>query len=243
MRGPIWTGQCIREVTGSGRGRPDHYAEPVNFAPPSTVLFDLDGTLADTVPLIVATFKRTVSELLGWEPTFDQCKEWIGRSLNETFTRLASGRADELTAHYLEWNLAQHHAYVRPFDGVTELIDALHAAERPFGVVTSKRHDSALLSLECVGLTGRVPLLATEEDTTAHKPSPEPLLHALRRVGADPADAVYVGDAVVDMQAAQAAGMRSVGVTWGAASVEELTAIEPTAVVHDVAELQTLLGL
>lgn len=215
----------------------------MNFEPPSTVLFDLDGTLADTVPLIVATFKRTVSELLGWEPTFEQCKEWIGRSLNETFTRLAPGRSAELTAHYLEWNLANHHTYVRPFEGVTGLIDALHASGRAFGVVTSKRHDSALLSLECVGLTGRVPLLATEEDTTVHKPSPEPLLHALRRVGADAADAVYVGDAVVDMQAAQAAGLRSIGVTWGAASVEELTAIEPAAVVHDVAELRALLGL
>ncbi len=215
----------------------------MNFAAPSTVLFDLDGTLADTVPLIVATFRRTVSELLGWEPTPEQCKEWIGRSLTETFDLLAPGRSDELTAHYLEWNLANHRAYVRPFDGVTELVDALRASDRAFGVVTSKRHSSALLSLECVGLTGRLPLLATEGDTTAHKPSPEPLLYALRRLGADAADAVYIGDAVVDMQAAQAAGMRSIGVTWGAADVEELTAVEPTAVVHSVAELRALLGL
>ena len=55
----------------------------MNFVAPKTVLFDLDGTLADTVPLIVATFKRTVSETLGWEPTLGQCKEWIGRSLTE----------------------------------------------------------------------------------------------------------------------------------------------------------------
>lgn len=215
----------------------------MNFVPPSTVLFDLDGTLADTVPLIVATFRRTVSELLGWEPTPEQCKEWIGRSLPETFSVLAPGRADELSAHYRKWNLANHDVYVRPFDGVSELVDALHASDRTFGVVTSKRHDAAVMSLACVGLTGRLPLLATEGDTRAHKPSPAPLLHALRRLGADPADAVYVGDAVVDMQAAQTAGMLSIGVTWGAATAEELTAVEPTAVVRDVAELQALLGL
>ena len=158
----------------------------MDFVAPKTVLFDLDGTLADTVPLIVATFRRTVSEELGWEPTFEQCKEWIGRSLTETFTDLAPGRADELISHYLEWNLANHHAYVRAFDGVADLVGALRASDRVFGVVTSKRRNSALLSLECVGLTGLVPLLATEEDTASHKPSPEPLLHALRQGGPTP---------------------------------------------------------
>ncbi len=215
----------------------------MDFVAPKTVLFDLDGTLADTVPLIVATFRRTVSEELGWEPTFEHCKEWIGRSLTETFTDLAPGRADELISHYLEWNLANHHAYVRPFDGVADLVGALRASDRVFGVVTSKRRNSALLSLECVGLTGLVPLLATEEDTASHKPSPEPLLHALRQVGADAGDAVYVGDAVVDMQAAEAAGMRRIAVTWGAASTEDFHAVRPAAVVHSVAELHTLLGL
>ncbi|MBK8448404.1 MAG: HAD-IA family hydrolase [Micropruina sp.] len=215
----------------------------MNFVAPKTVLFDLDGTLADTVPLIVATFKRTVSQALGWEPTLAQCKEWIGRSLTETFTTLAPEVADELTARYLEWNLANHHAYVRQFDGVGALIEALRASGRAFGVVTSKRHHSALVSLECVGLTGQIPLLVTEEDTASHKPSPEPLLHALNQMGADGADAVYVGDAIVDMQAARAAGVRSIGVTWGAASADELRAVEPTAVVHDVGELTALLGL
>ncbi len=241
--GAEWGDQLPSAAWLAGFPAPGHYPEPVNFVPPSTVLFDLDGTLADTVPLIVATFRRTVSELLGWEPSPEQCKEWIGRSLSETFSALAPGRADELTAHYREWNLANHDAYVRPFVGVSELVDALHAADRVFGVVTSKHHDSAVMSLACVGLAGRLPLLATEGDTRAHKPSPEPLLYALRRVGANPADAVYVGDAVVDMQAAQSAGMRSIAVTWGAASRAELTAIEPTAVVRDVAELRALLGL
>ena len=67
----------------------------MNFVAPKTVLFDLDGTLADTIPLIVATFQRTVSQALGWEPTLAQCKEWIGRSLTETFTTLAPEVADE----------------------------------------------------------------------------------------------------------------------------------------------------
>lgn len=215
----------------------------MSFVAPRTVLFDLDGTLADTIPLIVASFQRTVAAKLGWEPSFAQCKEWIGRSLTGTFTTLAPGRADELIAHYLEWNLANHDAYVKQFEGVAALIGALRASSREFGIVTSKRHASALVSLECAGLTGQIPLLVTEEDTATHKPSPEPLLHALNRVGADADTAVYIGDAVVDMRAAQAAGVRSIGVTWGAVSADELRAVEPTAVVDSVGELQELLGL
>lgn len=215
----------------------------MNLLARGTVLFDLDGTIADTVPLIIASFKRTVSELLGWEPTVDQCREWIGRSLRETFEGLAPGRSDELIAHYLEWNLANHREYVRPFQGVDGLIDALAASGRNYGVATSKRSESALVSLECVGLTGRIPLLATEEDTSEHKPAPAPLLHALARVGVRADDAIYVGDAVVDMQAAHAARVAPVAVTWGAATAAELAATNPVAIVHSVDELRELLGL
>ena len=215
----------------------------MNLLSRGTVLFDLDGTIADTVPLIIASFRRTVSEVLGWTPSEDQCRAWIGRSLRETFEGLAPGRADELIAHYLEWNLANHRAYVRPFQGVDGLLAALAASGRNYGVATSKRSESAAVSLECAGLTGRVPLLATEEDTAEHKPSPAPLLHALAQVGVRPADAVYVGDAVVDMQAAHAAGVAPIGVTWGAATAEELRATNPVAIVSTVDELRELLGL
>lgn len=213
----------------------------MNLPPTRTVLFDLDGTLADTVPLIIASFQRTVSQVMGWQPTVEQCTRWIGRSLRETFAELDPARAEELTAHYLEWNLANHRAYVQGFAGVGGMLDALAASGRSYGVATSKRHESALVTLECAGLTGRVALLATEEDTSNHKPSPDPLLFALAKVGAQPHEAVYVGDALVDMQAAHAAGVAAIGVTWGAASPEQLAAENPAAIVHDVAQLRALL--
>ncbi|MFT3860663.1 HAD family hydrolase [Micropruina sp.] len=208
-----------------------------------TVLFDLDGTLADTVPLITASFERTTSQVLGWTATPDQCRQWIGRSLRETFIELAPDRVDELMAQYLDWNLANHAAYVRSFAGVDELIDDLESSGRNFGVATSKRRSSALVSLECAGLAGRIALLATEEDTVRHKPSPDPLLHALARLDADPGDAAYVGDAVVDLQAAHAAGVTPIAVTWGAATEDELAAAEPAAIARSVSELRQLLAL
>ena len=221
----------------------------MNYVAPKTVLFDLDGTLADTVPLIVATFQRTVSQALGWEPTLAQCKEWIGRSLTETFTTLAPEVADELTARYLEWNLANHQAYVRPFDGVGALIGGLRASGRPFGVVTSKRHASALVSLECVGLTGQIPLLVTEEDTATHKPSPEPLLRTLVQLGVAPQETLFFGDTHADAACAQAAGVRfawhSVG--YGDARVQALPQVLRYAgygeLLHQVGAQQPALSL
>ena len=215
----------------------------MNLPAPATILFDLDGTLVDTVPLIIASFQHTLSERLGWRPTPAQCTQWIGRSLRDTFDGLAPGRADELIAHYLEWNLANHRAYVRPFAGVDGLVAALEASGRTFGVATSKRRASALVSLDCAGLAGRVPLLACEEDTVHHKPAPDPLLHALAQVGGSPGTAVYIGDAVVDLQAAHAAGITAVAVTWGAGGADALAAINPAAIVHSVDELRLLLGL
>ncbi|MFP5406131.1 MAG: HAD family hydrolase, partial [Gammaproteobacteria bacterium] len=92
-------------------------------------------------------------------------------------------------------------------------------------------------------LAGRMRLLATEEDTVHHKPAPDPLFHALAAVGGRPDTAVYVGDAVVDLQAAHAAGVAAIAVTWGAGSTQELSSANPAAMVHSMDELRSVLGL
>jgi pyrophosphatase PpaX len=109
------------------------------------------------------------------------------------------------------------------------------------GVVTSKRHVSATNTLRAAGLDGHLPLLVAMEDTDAHKPDPEPLLLALQRLGVRAADCVYIGDAVVDVLAARAAGMASIAVTWGAGEHADLMAAGPLAVVDTMEELRALL--
>ena len=80
------------------------------------------------------------------------------------------------------------------------------------------------------------------EDTTRHKPHPEPLLHALERLGAGPAEAAYVGDSPFDVASAKAAGCFAVAVTWGGIHDEaRLAAEEPDAIVHDPEELLAVL--
>ena len=213
-------------------------ATPARWA---TVLFDLDGTLADTIPLIVASYQHAFRTVLAEEVEEARARAWIGRPLLPALLEERPDHGHELDRVYREWNLANTSRLIRRYAGVPEMLDALTAAGVRCAVATSKRRETARLALDAVGITGLVDVVAALEDTTRHKPSPEPLLHAAAALGADPATCVYVGDAVVDVHAARAAGMAAVAVTWGAGEREALEASGPDAVVGTMAGLTAYL--
>ena len=124
---------------------------------------------------------------------------------------------------------------------VTEGFEALAAQGTRFAVATSKRRETARLALSGVGIEHLIDVAAALEDTTKHKPDPEPLLHAAAVLQVAPADCVYVGDAVVDMEAARAAGMAAVAVTWGAGERPALEAARPDALCTTIGELTAYL--
>ncbi|KRE58966.1 HAD family hydrolase [Phycicoccus sp. Soil748] len=202
------------------------------------VLFDFDGTLADTIPLIVASYRHTLTAVLGEEAPEHEVRSWIGRPLQPVLEERYPGRGQELTDVYRSWNLANHDALIRTVDGVPALLHELHAAGARTGVVSSKKAETVELGLRAVGLAERIDVLAGQEATPHHKPHPAPLLHAAARLGAAPQDCVYVGDATVDVQAALAAGMGALAVTWGAGLRAALEAAGPVATVDDVAALR-----
>lgn len=205
------------------------------------VLFDFDGTLADTIPLIVASYRHAIGSVLGQETVDAEVRSWIGRPLQPVLEERYPGRGAELTEVYRTWNLAHHDALIRAVDGIPALLAELHTAGARTGVVSSKKHQTVRLGLRAVGLVDAIDVLAGQEETSRHKPHPEPLLYAAARLGADPSDCVYVGDAMVDVQAARAAGMGAVAVTWGAGERPLLEAANPDAVVDDVVGLRAVL--
>lgn len=205
------------------------------------VLFDFDGTLADTIPLIIASFRHTVTEVLGQQVTEPEARSWIGRTLTDVFTERYPTHAEVLTRTYRTWNLEHHDELIRTVDGIPEVLDGLLAGGSRLGVVSSKGESTVRRGLAAVGLSHDFVVVQGLEATTRHKPHPDPLLHAARAIGADPADCAYVGDAVVDILAARAAGMRPVGVTWGAGSAEELAAEKPSAVADAAGDLLGIL--
>ena len=205
------------------------------------VVFDLDGTLVDTLPLIIASFQHALGSVLGAELPEDRIRQWIGRPLIDAFVEVDPARAQDLFDAYIGWNLANSERLIRPYAGIDQLLDHLADLGVRTGVVTSKRRSSADLALRLTGLDARVPVLAALEDTATHKPDPAPLILAFEALQAAPGDAVYVGDAVVDVQAAAAAGAAGIAVTWGAGDPEALAAAAAHAVVPDVAALRRAL--
>lgn len=207
----------------------------------STVLFDLDGTLANTIPLIVASYRHALSSHGLPVPEEPELRGWIGRTVVDIFTERHPEQAESIVAEYTRWNVAHLSALVETYPGIAELLADLASAGVRIGVATSKRRFSAEATLAAVGLDGLVRVAAAMEDTVLHKPAPEPLLHALDVFGSDPAAAAYIGDAAVDLHAAHAAGVAGVGVTWGAGTPVELEAVPHAAVVASVDDLRAFL--
>lgn len=208
----------------------------------STVLFDFDGTLANTIPLILASYRHTIATF-GLAPADDDTiRSWIGRTLPDMFTELAGAdAAPGLMAAYSAWQADHAEEYLEPYAGIDELVGELAAAGARMGIATSRRRDSAERLTRILGLHEHLPVLVAMEDTAAHKPAADPLLLAAERIGATPSEAVYVGDAVVDLAAARAAGMAAIGVTWGAGVPDALRAEPSVAVVETVPALRPLL--
>lgn len=210
--------------------------------PWAVVLFDLDGTVANTIPLILASYAHATEKVLGQPATSIESRQWIGRTLVDTFAERYPGCEGELIAAYTEWSSAHLDELVRPYVGMGELLASLPAAGVRTGIVTSKRRPGAQRTLEAVGLDGVIDIVCAMEDTARHKPAPDPLLRAMEVLSAAPSETVYVGDAAVDLLAADAAGCAGIGVTWGAGLADELAAQRSIAVVDGLGELRTLLG-
>ncbi|HRC13016.1 MAG: HAD-IA family hydrolase [Actinomycetales bacterium] len=206
-----------------------------------TLVFDLDGTLVDTIGLIVASYQHAFRTVLGHEDDEARIRAWIGQPLLRCFQEAAPEHANELFAAYTAWNEANTDAMVRSYAGVADLLGDLAAAGARVAVATSKRRPPATRALELTGLTDLVPVVVTMEDTAVHKPDPTPLLLAVARVGGEPGRAAYIGDAVVDVRAAQAAGMAGIGVLWGAGTEADVRAAAPHALAPTVADLRALL--
>lgn len=183
------------------------------------VFFDLDGTLADTVDLIVRCFRYTV-EVHGLGQVDDEA--WlstIGRPLRDQMREFVDDEAEveRMANTYATYQRTIHDDMVHAFPGAEETVEALKAAGIRVAVVTSKRRRMAERTLACCGLGGAFELLVCADDVEKGKPDPEPVQLALDTMGlADCAERVlFVGDAPFDIEAGKAAGTRTVAVEWG----------------------------
>jgi len=202
----------------------------------SAVLFDLDGTLTDSLPLINHTYEQVFQELgLVWQPT--AVMDMIGLPLRQIARTFAGDRDEEFLRLYQHYYMRDHDQWMRTFPWTQNILGGLQELGLRLGVVTSKGRAGTDRTMSFTGLHFEV--VVTAEDTPAHKPEPGPILYALAAMGVNAAAAAYVGDSSYDILAGRAAGTFAAGVTWGAASRERLAACEPDAI---FSEWQDLVG-
>lgn len=184
-------------------------------------LFDLDGTVLDTYAPILESMRYATKTVFGEALPDSKLVSMVGQPLVTQMQAFAAERgcgsevADELTRVYREYNERDLDEKSFPFPGIPEAIASLENAGFTVGVVTSKRAVLATKSLKAHGLFDVFACVNGAEDSTAHKPDPDPLLTAAKKLGVSPDRCVYVGDSPYDLQAAHAANMPCVGVAWG----------------------------
>ena len=208
-----------------------------------TILFDLDGTLVDSIGLIVAAAMNAFACRPGPSPTEAEIRNTIGRPLPTTFGPWLVNDDDLpfLIARYREYQLEHHDRLTSAYEGIVDAVAELDAAGCAMGIVTSKVGFLADRALVHTGLARYMRCVIGSDSTTKHKPDPAPVFLALERLNAAPADAVFVGDSPYDMEAARGAGVRALGVAWGAFDAHRLLDAGAERVVERPLELVSIL--
>ncbi len=212
------------------------------------VLFDLDGTLADSAADISLALQRAFDDL-SLSPPGDIAALVDGSPLEETFAVVAPGGTPEdftrFVRAYRTHYAAGHHGLTRLYPGVAETLEALHQL-RPrirLAIATAKRADVARDLAVALGIARFFDRIDGSSGTELrHKPAPDLLEHVTSALGVSPSRTVMVGDTVRDILAGRAAGMRTAAVLYGLGASDTLLAAGPDFVLEDIEDLVTLVA-
>lgn len=186
---------------------------------PAGVLFDLDGTLLDSAPDMLATVNRMRAARGRAPMALEGLRPHVSRGAramsSAAFPDVPSERVPDLVPEFLAVYREELGRHSRPFEGVEAMLAALEAAGTRWGIVTNKPEYLAREVLPQLGWETRCAVLVGGDSLAERKPHPLPLLHAAAAIAIEPADCVYVGDDRRDIDAARAAAMPSVVALWG----------------------------
>lgn len=199
--------------------------------PLRAVLFDIDGTLIDTVDLIVRALDYTYRKHLGVSLSREELRRLIGLPLKVQMHYLDERITGDAPHKQMEADEVAFYAAHRHLERVIpEAVQAVQIAYRKgyaVGLVTSKNREELQLVLPKLQLDAYVDAIVTADDTERHKPNPDPVLKALELLRVRPEQAIYIGDTVFDISCGRAAGVQVAAVAWGAHLPEDLRAAQP----------------
>lgn len=207
------------------------------------ILYDFDGTLVDTIPLIIKCFHIAFEEVLGERKDEKEILATIGLPLWTAFRDYDEDTQKKLHDAYLRANEIYLPTDVRIFPGIREGLEAVAQTGVRQGVVTSKRREPAIFTMEQFGLEKYFSVVVSREDTIEHKPAPAPLYLAAEQLGLeDMTRILFVGDSVHDLICAENAGVDSAAVDWTYMPKDQLRSLSPKYWVDNLSELSCILS-
>jgi phosphoglycolate phosphatase len=213
---------------------------------PRAVLFDLDGTLVDSAPDLIAAVTRVCAEEGAPGPDVTAVRRVVsagGRAmLRAAFPGIEEAAVERLLPRFLELYSLRIADATRLYDGMDAVLAALEAGAIAWGVVTNKPGWLARPLLARLALDTRAAVLVAGDTLAVRKPDPAPLLHACGIVGVVPGETVYVGDDRRDIDAGRAAGMPTIAAGWGYLDGGDPHAWGADVVAADVPALRRMLA-
>ncbi|MBC7262879.1 MAG: HAD family hydrolase [Chloroflexi bacterium] len=202
------------------------------------LIFDLDGTLVDTFPLIIASLQHACEVATGRRHSEAEVVTMFGPTEQDILhTAVGPVRYSVAEHAYYDYYERHHAQYVSVYEGIVRLLDqALHHGYR-LALFTGKNHRSAWFTIRATGLEKYFPVVITGDDIEFNKPHPQGIWLALRELGVEAKRAAYVGDMPADIEAGHAAGVRTAGALWHSRFRDEVIACKPDYLFDTVAAM------
>lgn len=186
-----------------------------------TILFDFDGTVANTNRLIIDSWQHVFRTVHGKEADEADIKATFGEPLGVSMVKnFPDMNPEDAIDMYRSHQKDIYEEMIEPFPGMAELLRGLKEKGYQVGIVTSRLRNSTMIGLRKFGLAETADCIVTCEDTDKHKPDPEPALIALEKLSAKAEETLMVGDSMFDIKCAHNAGIKAVMVGWAEAITE-----------------------
>lgn len=206
------------------------------------ILFDLDGTLINTTNLIIKSFQHTIRVHYNKEVDVNDVIAYFGKPLREAMEYLGADKVDELISTYREFNHKYHDELTTEYEGVKDTIQTLFNDGIKLAVVTSKMSTTARRGLRLFNMDKFFTVIIGVDECTMHKPHPEPVLNAMKRLNVKSQDCLMIGDSPFDLISAKKAGVKTAAVRWTEVPWEQILAEKPDYVLDTMKDLLNIVN-